>query len=61
MAASRFRYTDGIDADSLPLPNVEQARLPVRGVEPHELPPELPPMRSYSEMAASRWTSPTDR
>jgi hypothetical protein len=55
------RYADGIDVDSLPLPNVEEARLPVRGVEPNEQKPELKPMRSYSEMPASRWTSPTDR
>jgi hypothetical protein len=61
MAASRFRYVDGIDADSLPMPNVEQARLPVNGQEPHELPPEPKLYGNYSEMKAARWTSPTDR
>jgi hypothetical protein len=55
------RYVDGIDADALPLPNIEEADLPVYGVEPHEMEPELPKMRDYSEMPASRWTSPTDR
>jgi hypothetical protein len=55
------RYVDGIDADSLPLPNIEQARLPVRAVEPQEMKPQLPKMRDYSEMPASHWTSPTDR
>ncbi len=56
-----MRYADGIDVKALPLPNIEEATLPVYGVEPHEVAPELPPMRDYSEMPAARWTHPTDR
>jgi hypothetical protein len=61
MASSKFRYVDGVDADALPLPALEEADLPVYGVEPHEIKTELPPMRSYQEMLAASWTSPTDR
>jgi hypothetical protein len=57
MAASKFRYTDGIDADALPLPNVEQARLPIQGVEPQEMKPAPKTYRDYSEMPAFSWTT----
>jgi hypothetical protein len=39
----------------------DEAELPIYSVEPHEMETQLPPMRSYSEMAASRYTDPTAR
>jgi hypothetical protein len=42
-------------------PRHDQAELPIQGVEPNEMETRLPPMRSYDEMPASRYTDPTAR
>jgi hypothetical protein len=42
-------------------PRYDQAEMPIEGVEPHEVETPQPPMRDYSEMAASRFTDPTGR